>query len=231
MSEHVNFFAYQKKVFRAFSTAHPSQNLLDDLCSPQEQSLLESLYYPDQAFAELPAAERSFQRSQQSEIQQEISKKFNPQNWYRSRYSDGSFGVLYSAESEKTALAESLYHKRNFYEEEILHRPVQIDLRLAHLQIATKRAVDLTQNFKLDQKKLSSQDESGYPYCQELAKDFRKKQAQLLRVPSARDNKGVCIPIFDSSAIQKDRGHLKYIKCVFTQEGTEVYTGSELTHS
>ncbi len=169
--------------------------------------------------------ERVYRRSDQQVIQEEISSKFHPRQWYISRYSDSTWPVLYSAETEETALRESLFHKRKFYWEELKRKSIQLDLRIAALEVTSDRCQDLLQTKGLDETKLISNDESGYPYCQALAKYYRERGADLFRTPSARHEKGICIPIFAIEVITQDKGHLKYAKCVLRSEGAEVFEG------
>ena len=222
-----DFIKYQGEVFRGFLTVQPSQGLLDDLVeSPKEEEALEAFYYLDEISPKMPPVERVFRRSEQRVIQSEISSKFNPKKkWYASRYSDGTWGVLYSAEDEDVALHECLFHKRKFYWEELQGRTIQIDLKIALLGLETDWCKDLTQDFGLDHDKLNSKDESGYPYCQKLAKKYREKGAKILRTPSARHEEGVCVPIFDPQIVHKDKGHLKYIKIVLARDSAEVFEG------
>lgn len=225
MKEPVSFSPYQNEVFRVFSTAHPSQELLNDLLEdPAEIELLKPLYYSEKEPASMDRLERILQRSANEIIQKEISSKFEPENWYVSRFSDGTWGVLYSAETAETAQAESIYHKRNFYHEELKKEPVTFDLCQAVLSVKSDHMVDLTKDKNLDQSKLTSQTTSGYPYCQKIAKNLIAQSTQLIRTSSARHPTGICTPIFDRSVILKDTGPINYIKVVFYQEETEIFS-------
>ncbi len=226
-----DFVTYDRDAFRAFSTAHPSQELFDDLLDDaREREGLKSNYYCENFPETMDRLERVLGRSTDQIIQEEISSKFLPQNWYKSRYSDGSFPVLYAAETKDTSVAESLYHKRIFMKEEIARGPVSIDLKIVSLRLVTDKAVDLlsaAEQKNLERRKLLSQEnpgeESGYPYCQSLAIQCHDQGAQLLRAPSARREQGVCTPIFDRKIIRKDHGHLLCVKCVLGKDGNEVY--------
>jgi hypothetical protein len=223
-----DFVAYDRNVFRAFSTAYPSQELFDDLLeNAHEREALKPNYYCENFPETMDRLERVLGRSTDQIIQEEISSKFLPGNWYKSRYSDGTFPVLYAAENQETAVEESLYHKRIFMKEEVARGPVSLDLKVISLHLITPKAVDLTIQKDLDPNQLMSQEkpgeESGYPYCQDIANQCRDKGAQLLRAASARRDKGICTPIFDRTAIKKDRGHLLCVKCVLGKDGNEVY--------
>lgn len=230
MNEPVKLTSYDGDVYRVFSTAYPTQELLDDLLeNPDERNALKPFYYAEAQPERMDRLERIMQRSASAIIQEEISAKFNPDNWYASRYSDGTWSVLYSAELPRTALAESLYHKRKFYREEIDKRSVQIDLREVQLQLYSEMAVDLTIDKTLDHAKLAYKDESGYPYCQDLVRRYFKAKAELLRTPSARDHGGICVPIFQRNVIRKDSDHLRYYKCVFLEDRIDIFTTQKRT--
>lgn len=107
--------------------------------------------------------------------------------------------------------------------EELRQGPVQIDLRLVRLYVESKCCGDLLKNRKWDRAKLVLEDEAGYPYCQDLAKQYQQAGAELLRTPSARDQDGICVPIFQRRVIKKDYGHLEYLKCVLYADRTEIF--------
>jgi len=229
MKEPVKFINYSGIVFRVFSTVYPSQDLLDDILpQAEDRKVAKKFYYSPHIPDTLTRQERILRRSISSIIQKEISEKFNPKNWNKSRYSDGTWEVFYSAQSEKTALKESIYHKRKMYREEILQKAVVIDLNSASLEINSNHCIDLNLLSGVNKSKLTSQDESGYPYCQKLTKRLRNRGAELFKAPSARDRDGVCIPIFVIQVIQTDSGPLKPLKCILRKEGTEVFVGGNI---
>jgi RES domain-containing protein len=222
----VKLIPYHREVFRAFATIQPAQDLLDDLLeTPKEQQSLESFYYLDEISPGMLPVERVFRRSDQQIIQEEISSKFQPQNWYASRYSDGTWAVLYSAEAEETALRECLFHKRKLYWEELQKKSIKVDLKLVELEVQSNYSQDLLQTSGLDHIKLTSKDESGYSYCQSLAQYFLKQGGKSLRAPSARHEGGICVPIFAIEVVKKDKGHLRYVVGVLSLEGVEIFEG------
>ena len=194
---------------------------MDDLVGDSKTfAVLKPLYYFK--FPALTPVERVLNKSVRQIIQEEIDSKFQPAHWYQSRYSDGTWPVIYSAESEETALREVLFHLHEFYSEELKTHSIPVYRRVATLAIKTEDALDLTKNNRFDLKKLISKDRSGYDYCQKLAKKNREHGASLLRAPSARHSGGICIPIFKKEVIQKDTGHLKFLKCVLKDGCSEV---------
>lgn len=218
----LSFTSYNKKVFRNFATLIHSEELVDDLTlSKTHQNILKKFFYPDNS----PSSrlERVMNRSVRQIILNEINSKFNPQNWYFSRFSDGSWPVLYAAESENTALKEILYHLKLFYQEELRKKDIWVDRRVVRLKIKSNRCLDLRKQKLNDKKltfyKLTSQTTSGYPYCQQLSQKWISKGGELFCTPSARDPGGICVPIFNKKIIQKDEGHLKYLKCLLKKDG------------
>lgn len=223
MNARTNFISYNRRVFRNFATVTPSQSLVDDLVDQkEEQTTLESLYYQDKTLRSLSPLERSLNRSFDAVVQSEINSKFMPKNWYASRYSDGTWPVLYAAESEETALYEAVFHLREFYKEELTEGEKNVDRRVCSLLVKSNRCIDVLKIPKSNKKIFTSTDRSGYPYCQRLARRSLKSGAEMLRAPSARQPKGTCVAIFDKSVVVADDGHLKYVKLVLTQKNCRI---------
>ncbi len=216
--------SYSGRVYRNFATSIESQELTDDLSDTLEhREILRGLFYTASERLLTPVV-RVLEKSENQIIQEEIDKKFNPTQWYASRYSDGSWAVLYAAEAEETALREALFHMLEFYLEELTLGPVLAQRRVLALQIQSQRAVDLSLEPGLDAARLTSSDKSGYPYCQNLARQALDSTAQLLRARSARHPAGYCTAIFDRTAIERDEGHLKYLKCILSGDRTAEVT-------
>jgi RES domain-containing protein len=217
--------SYCGRVYRNFATIIESQELTDDLTEDQtNREILKSLFYPSLEKPLKSPLERVLEKSEEQIIQEEIDDKFQPSKWWVSRYSDGKWGVLYAAESEETALREALFHMMKFYREELQLGPKQVQRRVLLLQAKSDRAIDLTLEEGLNQNAISSIDESGYPYCQSLARQALNLSAQLLRAPSVRHTGGHCTPIFDKGAVAKDEGHLKYLRCLLKSDRTAEVT-------
>lgn len=223
------FCHYSKKVYRNFATSIESQELMDDLTADVgHQEILKKFYYAEEFPKASWPVERVLRRSIQQIVDDEIDSKFNPSHWHETRYSDGTWAVLYAAESEETALQEALFHMREFYREELQKREITIHRRVVRLQVSSERCLDLVSDKGLDPKSrasLISQDRSGYRTCQALAKKWIDRGAAILRVPSARDRKGVSVPIFQQEAIRRDEGHLKYLRCLLKPDGSAEVTG------
>ncbi|MBI2340247.1 MAG: RES family NAD+ phosphorylase [Deltaproteobacteria bacterium] len=220
----IDLISYHADVFRNFATLHPTQELTNDLAAnPRDQEILKCFFYQGGEGQIRSKVERVLRKSERQIVQDEISAKFNPQNWYATRYSDGTWGLLYSAEWEITALKEAVFHMRAFYREELLKKEVTVDRCVVCLGLNSNSCADLTGDTTLERDKLISKDKSGYPYCQSLAQKLTGQGAELLRTPSARDSGGVCVPIFKRGVIHKDHGPMKYLKCVLSKEGTRIF--------
>ena len=204
---------YKKQVYRCFHSVHPTQHLLDDIgLTEAEQKILESVYYPNDLL-KLPAHERVLKRAEYEIVVSDIQQKFTPATWMESRFCNGSWAVIYTAEGQETSVREKTYHSAKFYQEESKSRAIVFDLAIAYLNIKSQHITDLTKNKSLDQKILQSPDQKSYSYCQEVAKESIDQGAEGLRSKSARDEKGVCLPIFTKAIIEKDKGIQKWLKC------------------
>ena len=96
-------------VRRNIVSLRESRNLFDDLSGdPAEQALaqqVESAVKPLQYHSPTPVIHRPFE---EAEWFNAIGWPF--QHWQSSRYSDGSFGVWYGADSVETTVYETAYH-------------------------------------------------------------------------------------------------------------------------
>lgn len=90
-----------------------SQDLFDDLSAdPHEQEIAirhEMATKPWPYQSKVPVVDRPFEEAEWIEA---IAYPFQPPNWSRSRYSDGSFGVWYGADRVETTVYETVWHWR-----------------------------------------------------------------------------------------------------------------------
>ena len=125
---------------------------------------------------------------------------FNP-----SRFTDGHYGVLYTALETETSIAEIEYHqsKAGYFH------------RLENDESAPKRYFDILKfdfigsHFDLfpiagEVPELTSEDDSGYPRCREIAQEAIDAAADALLTPSARAKEGRCVPVFSESSFEGD---------------------------
>ena len=206
----------------------PSQNLLDDLdLTEKEQEIVSQAFYDEDNESKTPA-QRILDRSEYELVLENIHPKFKPDQWMVGRFGDGTWPVLYSAESSHTALAEKTFHMSRFYREESNSETVHVDLAVAFLRVKTNALFDLSKATGLKQDLLSSPDFESYMYCQSIAKRCIRKGAQAIRSLSARDKKGFCIPIFTEEIIQKDLGIRNWYKVEIKKNRLQIYTGADV---
>jgi hypothetical protein len=218
---------YSNVVFRCFNSVKPSQHLLDDIgLGSDEQAVAAEAYY-DEDLETLNPHQRVLERSEYGLVLENIHSKFHPSSWMDGRFSDGTWAVLYSAESENTALAEKTFHIFGFYKEEAAKGTVDVDLAVAKLNVQTNQLIDVSAHDFLDQNQLSSPDLASYKYCQSIAKQCLELGAEALRNRSARDADGFCIPIFSSQIIRKDFGIQSWHKAEITEGSVELFTSDK----
>ena len=119
-----------------------------------------------------------------------------------SRFTDGRKGVFYSTLEEKTAIEEVRYHQMK--SKEFADLSSMKDAPARYFSVYQSEfdgsVIDL---FAIAEQlpELTSKDESGYPKCRQLAEDARNRSVNALRTPSARQQGGTCVPVFDRVAL------------------------------
>jgi hypothetical protein len=117
-----------------------------------------------------------------------------------SRYSDGSWNVLYTAEDHETALCEVAYHNRKHWLAEHKRKPTTRKYRL------TKKIMYSLNINCSDQKIKSFSDKrltaaNDYSVTQNCARKAITSGKLSIKAPSARKKGGICYPIFDMSCV------------------------------
>lgn len=119
-----------------------------------------------------------------------------------SRFSDGSWNVLYTAKQKATALAEVGHHLLKVFSASTSPGTTDIFPHILYEMNVVGRQRDFG-GCSLDHPYLCSINESGYPHCWRLAEAARNDNIDFLKVPSARRKKGICHPVFTDSAASK----------------------------
>lgn len=123
-----------------------------------------------------------------------------------SRFSDGSFGVYYCADSEATAIAETCYHTERFLRD-ASQPPTRVQKRV-YLSDLDAPLVDLRQE------PVSSPylDPDSYGEAQTLGSKVWEQGHYGIVYPSVRDRGGQCAAIFRPPALAATRQgrHLEY---------------------
>lgn len=116
------------------------------------------------------------------------------------RYSDGSFGVLYSAEDEETAKIEA----SSFVLRRAQERGTTWTLHKWLLRFDLEGdGKDLTP-FTGTWPELTARTEDSYPTCQRLGREAKDDGLDALRVPSARRSGGVCVPVLSRDSVSNE---------------------------
>ncbi len=126
-----------------------------------------------------------------------------------SRFSDGTYGVYYAADSIDTAIAETTYHRTRFLQAS-KEAPCLIQMReyIANVQ---QKLINLCQQEMVAD--LLHPDPFQYAKSQIFARDMRMKKVWGLYYPSVRTSGGRCVAIFRGPAlsIPTQGCHLDYI--------------------
>lgn len=121
------------------------------------------------------------------------------------RFSDGSFGVYYSALEESTCKKEIIFHTKDQLEQ-IPNRPRYFSL----IECKYSGITSDLRGSEIDFPKLVSKTNSGYSFCQRLAKQAIKQGFDGLFTMSARHDGGTCVPVFTRTALREPIVKSKY---------------------
>lgn len=121
----------------------------------------------------------------------------------KSRFTDGSKAVFYSALDDETSIAEIRFHLSK--DQSFVNPTGSVSApRYYWLCEAdfSGRTMDLFQIWA-GCPELTSQDESGYSKCKDIAEEARGRRIDAFRTPSARRKEGVCTPVFNREALSR----------------------------
>ena len=108
----------------------------------------------------------------------------------RSRYSNGSFPVLYTAASESVAFVE-----KGHWVTEIILKPIGMSITLPPYYLFQVKVEGTFDQYEIDND-LRIVHPTDYSFCNELGEKAVRDGRAYLVVPSARVNGGVCVPVF-----------------------------------
>lgn len=114
MFEALRLADIHQNLARNIVSIRQSQDLFDDL-SPDPQDWNVAIHHelatqPRPYTSDAPIINRPFEEAVWIEA---VAYPFQPPNWSRSRFSDGSFGIWYGADAIETTLYETVWHWRN----------------------------------------------------------------------------------------------------------------------
>ncbi len=123
-----------------------------------------------------------------------------------SRFSDGTYGVYYTADSLQTAIAETRYHREVFLSASN-EPPCLIQMR-EYTTHVVKPLVDIRQNTNLD-----LIDPNSYKQSQEFGFQLKRDNEWGVLYPSVRLKNAICVAAFRPPALTVPRQgcHLEYV--------------------
>ena len=143
------------------------------------------------------------------ELAQLIDKVFEPSTnpkhptpFAKTRFSNGDKAVFNSALEDETSIKEIRYHQMQSGEFGDLENTPKAPPRYFRLY-ETDFDGTMLDLFIIhaDCPELTSEDESGYPRCRQLAEEARSRSINAFRTPSARRPEGSCTPVFDRQSL------------------------------
>lgn len=124
------------------------------------------------------------------------------------RFSDGSFGVYYSALDEDTCREEVAYHLHEAVAD-LDHDPDPRSFRVIECSYDGTTANLLGKETK--HQDLVSVTKSGYPFCQDLGRKAVDRGLDGFLTASARKPDGVCVPVFRRTSLAEPRVGQSYL--------------------
>jgi hypothetical protein len=113
---------------------------------------------------------------------------------FPSRYSNGSYHVLYTATKSEVAKAERFYRLAEWFRTSGILSSSDFFI---YSCTAKGKYMNLTKSWKKNKMLVHPK---KYDYCQSIGERARKSGADYLLVPSARKLGGCCVPIFTKSS-------------------------------
>lgn len=186
-----------------------SRNLFDDLSAdPAEQALaqqIESAVKPRQYHSPTPVIHRPFEEAEWFDA---IGWPF--QHWQGSRYSDGSFGAWYGADSVEASVYETAYHWFHgllLDAEGYTDEAVAIERKVYNVACAAL-VLDLRPRVGEFPALLHKTD---YAFTQQVGARLRREGHPGLVTPSARYPEGLVYVVFNPAVLSSPR-----VNCLLT---------------
>ena len=115
---------------------------------------------------------------------------------YPSRFSNGSFGVYYAADSIETAIKETVFHRERFYRASN-ETACSITMR-QYIATVVHPLVELARD---SHSEYFNPDPERYSESQKFAQDLRSQKEWGIFYPSIRDENGLCVAVFRPKAL------------------------------
>ena len=138
---------------------------------------------------------------------------------YRSRYSDGSFPVLYTALEESTAEAEV----RHWFPTRMGNPST---LRMGHYLCFSCSFHGMTKDLRPKHSEWKGLTDEDYDFCNRLGKEASEEGLDALLSPSAREAHGSTVPVFVRTSVDRPQV-LKAVALTFDPRTGEVHSSVE----
>jgi hypothetical protein len=212
-----------KSCWRIIPTRYPEERLLDRVTDPGDRDAVEQLEQMTNErmrqdrdeVSHVPPAERVTGPGSTY-----IMAPFTYMNPEGSRFSDGSFGVYYTAHEIETAVAESRFHREKFMRR-TKEPPMQLQMRAL---TATLRA-DLHDIMGMAKKLPKVYSLTSYSTSQELGVKLRKDGSEGIVYDSIRHEGGECAAVFIPTGLSNCHPERQLI---YQWDGKQIATTFEL---
>ncbi len=159
-----------------------------------------------------------------------IDKVFGPSTnpkhatpFTQTRFTDGKKAVFYSALEDETSIQEVRYHQVQSGEfSDLENTPTAPPRNFSLYETDFDGTVLDLFPIQTNCPELTSEDESGYPKCCQIAEEARSRSVNAFRTPSARRQGGTCTPVFDRHSLG-DVPRLKHHGRFVNDHGNIVY--------
>lgn len=189
--------------YRLIASRYPTVGLYDDIADPADLDVvyaIEALTNPrirdELGQLQLVPPEERVSGPGTTPIMSAFTH-LNPEG---SRFSDGSYGVYYAADTLETAIAEVSHHRTVFLSR-TAEPPIDIDLRAIHADLDAPMH-DLR---ALGDRAAKLLDPESWSASQVLGAKLRSAGSWGLVYPSVRHREGQCVGVFRPRALRKAR--------------------------
>lgn len=219
-----------KKSYRLVNSKFPPITLFDDVASADDFNALYELQALTNPRIKNEIGDLSLLNSSEIPFNAEgtnyVTAPFTHVNPDGSRFSDGSFGMLYLADTVETALAETLYHQEKYFQNIVGLHYDTIDMRCLEVKFdaSVVIATELDETI-LDVNTNDIYIPDDYTVARIFGSKLKAKNAQGLEYNSVRNDGATCwglfTPKFVKSAIQTQ--HFEFV-----YNGTKIANVREL---
>ena len=222
MSISVRHFTW-KECYRIIPTRYPEERLFDRVTDPGDRDAVEQLEQMtnerlrqdrDEVSLVPPAQRVSGPGSAH------IMAAFTYLNPEGSRFSDGSFGIYYTAHNIETAVAESRFHREKF-----MRRTKEPAMQLQMRALTASLSADLHDIRGMAKQLPRVYSRTSYSASQELGIKLRKDGSEGIAYDSIRHDGGKCAAVFLPTALSNCRPERQLI---YQWDGKQIASTFEL---